>query len=71
MKVKICSMGNLWVERKGKFKRQTCRFSGLGGEDRMRMVYCADDCPFFNVIGQVVYLCKGEIQCEQIIDERR
>lgn len=71
MKAKICEAGNLWLTRKGKFKRQTCRFSGLGGENRTISIYCADDCPFFRIEGFVIYLCKGDITCESITDERR
>jgi len=43
MKIKIDKGGSLWIQRKGTWKRQECRFSYYPNG----ICYCGDECPLF------------------------
>jgi len=73
MKIKIDKGGSLWIQRKGTWKRQECRFSYYPDGE----CYCGDECPLFKEPvknGNLIYLvlCKGMhvIEDSDFIDER-
>lgn len=73
MKIKINSLGNLEIERAGKFKAQVCPFRALDD-------FCGDWCPLFGETymtspytgdpKHAMTICQGRILTGEIIDER-